>query len=760
MARRDLSMTFSEMSSDDISTSLVTDDISADESEFDRKKRSKVTKQLIERKQLLHDLQLLKIELSQKNLTIDNLNAESSSKIDELEEKLADAIREKQLLRAKLESQLKLHDEDARRRQQHLQGEIEAIMKRQHQLEKTNAELQRKAGDIRRSIKDIDLSEDEYYELKNKKDDQMTLKEYVALTYHDTVNPLKFQIEDLKAKNKVLEQDMNQYRDDYQNTKQDYEQERKIRSDLEVRCQRLTLELADTKSQIQQDDYRRENYSRVKSERDDLEHDFLDVQKQYNYTDAAYKAVTKERDDLLKDLASIKQTVTLLQQDKEYLTRQVTELNTRYHHTDERLQQTFTQLDNAKRSREEMYDKYVEARDQFKAEYEKKLRDELDSIRLRTDGEIDRLKASTKEMYERENRNLREARDNAVSERDRALSAERDTNTKYESLLAQYRQVQVEADNKTADLRNETKLKTFEAERTQMVHEETVKTLRQCQLENDKYQKKIEVLTQEYYGLQNTTQKRITELDTENTEMKTKLTTYEKLEQELDDVVMQAADIEDESEAERVLFSYGYGANVPTTAKRRLKQSVHLARRVLQLERMNTSLRKDIENGKKKLNQISEELSNANNLLDQAQQPYNYLIESIRMRDSQVQQHKKHIEALEEDMERMSAERADLVKSKNLMSADLERLLNQREEMSVMKQVVLNLSSRRHGDKLSHHVEAPSSKYSLHIPEHDYDDEPSPTIFTNQDPPKWYRKLKDRSASERSKYSTVYASAR
>ena len=27
-----------------------------------------------------------------------------------------------------------------------------------------------------------------------------------------------------------------------------------------------------------------------------------------------------------------------------------------------------------------------------------------------------------------------------------------------------------------------------------------------------------------------------------------------------------------EDEAERILFSYGYGANVPTTAKRRLKQ--------------------------------------------------------------------------------------------------------------------------------------------------------------------------------------------
>ena len=30
--------------------------------------------------------------------------------------------------------------------------------------------------------------------------------------------------------------------------------------------------------------------------------------------------------------------------------------------------------------------------------------------------------------------------------------------------------------------------------------------------------------------------------------------------------------VENESDAERVLFSYGYGANVPSTAKRRMQQ--------------------------------------------------------------------------------------------------------------------------------------------------------------------------------------------
>ena len=36
--------------------------------------------------------------------------------------------------------------------------------------------------------------------------------------------------------------------------------------------------------------------------------------------------------------------------------------------------------------------------------------------------------------------------------------------------------------------------------------------------------------------------------------------------------ILNFLSVENEEDAERVLYSYGYGANVPSTAKRRLKQ--------------------------------------------------------------------------------------------------------------------------------------------------------------------------------------------
>jgi progesterone-induced-blocking factor 1 len=46
----------------------------------------------------------------------------------------------------------------------------------------------------------------------------------------------------------------------------------------------------------------------------------------------------------------------------------------------------------------------IPCRDHYKTEYENKLHDELEQIRLKTNQEIDQLRSATREMYERENR--------------------------------------------------------------------------------------------------------------------------------------------------------------------------------------------------------------------------------------------------------------------------------------------------------------------------------------------------------------------
>uniref|UniRef100_A0A8C3AKP4 Progesterone immunomodulatory binding factor 1 n=1 Tax=Cyclopterus lumpus TaxID=8103 RepID=A0A8C3AKP4_CYCLU len=673
-----------DLESEDISletTVPTTEDISSSDEQRDGSQ--KVTRQLIERKELLHNVQLLKIELSQKNLTIDNMKADSMSKVEELEERLNDALHQKQVLALRLDSQLKLTQEENRKQQVLRKQEMEAILLRQQQLEETNRQLCEKGGELRRSLRDLDISQDRYQELRDLPEDKISIQEYVAMRFYEVVTPLRAQLAELGVKRDSLTDDLNTHRTQLKALMESYEEERRLRTELELRSQRLTLELADTKQQIQEGDYRRENYPAIKRERDNFEAELKDLKRRFETLDLTHTAVARERNTLSKEVAALQQSVTLLQKDKEYLHRQNMELSVRCAHGEDRLERLQVQLEDTKKAREDAYEKYMASRfDRYKSEYETKLREELENIRLKTSQEIDNLQRTSREMYERENRNLREARDNAVVEKDRALASDRDTQSRYDQLLEQFRRLQLGTDSRVSELSNQAKLHSFEAERAEMVKDETAKALAQCQVECEKQQKKLELLTQEFYRLQTSSEKRLAELQAQNAEQASRLETYEKLEQELDQVTMQAAEIENEEEAERVLFSYGYGANVPTTAKRRLKQSVHLARRVLQLERQNTSLRRELERHKSQTGQISEE----------------------------------ELAVMKQVLISMRSGQGDAL---NLLEAD--------------KTAVSTSGAGKH-----------QSKQINRTTEEESPNKPKPTVFTNKEVPDWYKKTKQK----------------
>lgn len=115
---------------------------------------------------------------------------------------------------------------------------------------------------------------------------------------------------------------------------QSHEDERRRRSELELRCQRLTLELAHTKQHIQEGDYRRDNYPSIKrwvgvfdvlrrrrqprpcglrsiisqtcccvcSERDNFEAEVKDLTRRSETLEVTHAAVSKERDTLSKEV--------------------------------------------------------------------------------------------------------------------------------------------------------------------------------------------------------------------------------------------------------------------------------------------------------------------------------------------------------------------------------------------------------------------------------------------------------------------------
>jgi len=193
----------------DVESSTLLTSSALSSTQVDSEAENKITKHEIEKKQLLHDLELLRIELSQKNLIIDNLKVDYLSKVDELEELLADTRHDKQILQARLESQLKLQREEAKSSLERTRQEMATIFKRQQALEFENKKLQEKAVDFRIGLNDLELLSDErYLELKSNDPEQLGLREIVMIKVYEASHPLSLECESLRQQIEALTHDL------------------------------------------------------------------------------------------------------------------------------------------------------------------------------------------------------------------------------------------------------------------------------------------------------------------------------------------------------------------------------------------------------------------------------------------------------------------------------------------------------------------------------------------------------------------------
>ena len=166
--------TTAEYAADSLLASLMT---------TDEDSGPKVTKAMINNKQLTHDLQLANIELSQKNLMIDTMKSEYLSKIDDLEEKLADSLYQKQLLIAQFKNQIRNSTDEIKKENQQLKKEIKLLKKQQQEINEDNKKLMERAIESKDVLISLELNEEEYLFIKGKSVEDQNLREFIAVSY-------------------------------------------------------------------------------------------------------------------------------------------------------------------------------------------------------------------------------------------------------------------------------------------------------------------------------------------------------------------------------------------------------------------------------------------------------------------------------------------------------------------------------------------------------------------------------------------------
>jgi len=211
-------MLSTEFESSNMSSTLFTDITSnlstSALTETDNEKSRHVTKELILKKQLLHDIQKLKIELSQKNILIDTLKADHLNQLDDFEEQVADVMHEKQLIQAKYETQLRMVRTESEKYIKKLKAELQESVKQQQRFKENNVFMMGQSKDFKMNFIDSVISEEEYFQLKEKDEDHLNPSQYAMIRLYEVVRPLKVENDSLNQRIELITGDLRDREDE------------------------------------------------------------------------------------------------------------------------------------------------------------------------------------------------------------------------------------------------------------------------------------------------------------------------------------------------------------------------------------------------------------------------------------------------------------------------------------------------------------------------------------------------------------------
>ncbi|KAF1780064.1 Progesterone-induced-blocking factor 1 [Phytophthora cactorum] len=484
----------------------------------------------------------------------------------------------------------------------------------------------------------------------------------------------------------------------------------------------------------------------VQKESERLKRDLQVLQRAHDDLKSRFDEVSAGSSDLHQKIALLTADKTFLQDAKTQLEEQVAKMRVSQQEMQEK-------VNSLQEKNDGNLSQNVQLQNETRLHFEKKFDDEMAKFMELSKREIERIRNDGQVVYERENRLLKEARDDALKHAevlqarlDSVQSAldEKASWLKEHLLLGGFDHLcfdccvqvleatRMESTHTTAlaAARNELKMRHFEISQLKLTLEEKARDARNARLEVDMLTQKVEAHKEEFTRLETTSTTRITHL-----EAALDVEEYELLEIDLDGAVVQPVRSLLEAKGTRQM---GFKAPRsddhvwcdPTTTKRRARLSDRSlfsaftsmssvsAERTARPEGCQVTTRSD--RAQQKLNEVTSDRSRLQQQIAELKaklanfhQPQSYLIDKLTRREQELQGAMRRYEEAQEQLQQLRAQYQQTQDANASLQHQLQQLLSRRGDLDALKATVQLLRGKIQAP--SHQKELRNENYKLQV---------------------------------------------
>lgn len=659
---------------------------------------------------------------------LDAVKKQMSMRIRELEEALDTERAERRKSHVEINRMRAAHDAELRSDRERYTRDVSALREAEAealaQVAKLRVQLDAGKEAFRGSLV---ISEAGFEALARVPEESLSVLEYVQKRVHEVVAPLKDKVEqlrkDLDASREAMtasEQEADrQARELHNNVVAAESRVESMRREMELANESnasLTAKLAEARSQIEDLQSKGVRFDAVAAQLERATSTAEELDSRVRKEVAEREAMQEERNAAARDASDLRQQLTLLQADKTSLKRAADYAEARVKELSDKCERQSAKLKELKRAKENFHEELMRAREDARGAVEERLMSEVARLQETSSRELEQIRANSRDVYDRENRALREARAEAVAETERlrsrmdALQKAHDTlvmsqRSRYVRFPPAYHQAKpsvcgtvvtngtltltldcvrsmADAEGVMAELRGQLKLKAFEHDRLSLAHEEQGAALREARNEAEMLRKKVEVLREEFSALEAESTRRSAQAEAQLAAEREKVATYERLEVELDSAILTAGSAAEGGGSDELAL---VGGSIPTAARRRVRQSILLAQRLLRSQSECEALKQRVVDTEKKLQEEREAREALEGTVETAKQPQAYLIQSIRQKDADIAALQRQVHSLTAELTRTRKSWQVALADKQAAEEDAARVLRDRQGLDALR---------------------------------------------------------------------------
>merc|ERR1712168_993641 len=585
-----------------------------------------ITVEELDRRQYENDLELVRIELESKKLQLESQKHDFAEQIELLEERAEEAERNMKLYQLKF---TELQNQKGQSGKSAFREELKEIVQRQKILEATNRKLQAEASLLEEGLTDLSVNEAEYGQLTLLPRDQRSIKQTAKIKLFETIQPMKSENQSLLRQIDALSTEYAQESQKSQVLQSRLSKNESERKQLLEKLEVANKELETARSLVATNYEKAKKFDDLNCELETIKTANLDLTSKKKMLTEKLEETTAIHKELCLKFESTKQRESLLEEDKSYLKKQFEETNGRKSELEKINNDLLDRNLRLQAAREELIEKYLIDADQVRKRANDEQTNQIASLKTETEIELERIKKHLHDLFSREADALKSARDHAERERDNL----RFENNQLKATISQIQQdlsvLTSQRESESSESNKRVANAELEAKRYLLSKNELERVLDRTEREASASKRKCEILQREIFNVTSSANQEKVHLEAENNDLQRRLAAYEKIESDLDALVLQAAD----GESDDPLWSF---QNVPIQSRRRIEQSARLAKRVINLEKINIDLNREVEQLKNHNNKIKESLSNGDKALDSVDQPYAYLVQNQRSKDGEI----------------------------------------------------------------------------------------------------------------------------